>query len=64
MSKAYYCAEHKEKQNYSEKKPVSVLFCPPQIPHGLPWDGTQASTCRSWKLTGKLLYDKTCSDFG
>jgi hypothetical protein len=54
MSKAYYCAEHREKQLLSAK-PVSVLFCPPQIPHGPPWDGNQASTSRSWKLTGKLI---------
>jgi hypothetical protein len=32
-------------------KSAPVLFCPPKIPHGLPWDWTIVSTVRSCWLT-------------
>jgi len=38
-------------ENESTKKSVPVLLCPPQIPHGLHSECTQAVTVRSWPLT-------------
>jgi hypothetical protein len=35
----------------SQRKPAPVPFCPPQIPHDLTWDGTQAAVVGSWQLT-------------
>jgi hypothetical protein len=36
-------------------KPVSMLFCPPQIPHGLPLAWTQASAVRGKRLTTRAM---------
>jgi hypothetical protein len=35
-----------EKTEVLREKPVTVPFCPPQIPHGLTRDGTRASAVR------------------
>ena len=44
--------------NYSDRgkqvvgqRPVSVLLCPPEIPHGLAWGQSRPSTVRSRRLT-------------
>jgi hypothetical protein len=34
-----------------QRKPASVPLGPPQIPHYLTWDQTQATTVGSWRLT-------------
>jgi hypothetical protein len=39
------------KPKYSGEKPVPVPLCPPQIPHGLTRDRTQASAVRGRRLT-------------
>jgi hypothetical protein len=39
------------KPKYSGEKPVPVPLCPPQIPHGLTRDRTQASVVRGRRLT-------------
>jgi hypothetical protein len=33
-------------EHWSTQKLVTVPLCPPQIPHGLAWDGTGASAVR------------------
>jgi hypothetical protein len=38
------------KSDWLGEKPVPVLLCPPQIPHGLPWERTQASAMRIQRL--------------
>ena len=35
----------------TQRKPVSVPLFPLQIPHGLGWEQTQASTVKEWQLT-------------
>jgi hypothetical protein len=35
----------------TRRKPAPVPLCPPQIPHDLTWDRTQAATVGSWRLT-------------
>jgi hypothetical protein len=41
----------------TQRKPVLLPLCPPQIPHGLPWARTQASTVRSRRLTAWLQHN-------
>jgi len=36
---------------YTQKKPVPLPLCPPQIPHGMAWDHTRALIVRGWQLT-------------
>jgi hypothetical protein len=37
-----------EKTQVLGEKPVPQQFCPPQNPHGLPWDCSQAFMGRGW----------------
>ena len=46
-----YCWNDREKLKYSEKKPVPLPICLPQILHGLAWDQTQASLVSGQGLT-------------
>jgi hypothetical protein len=39
---------------YSEK-PAPGTLCPPQIPHDMTCDGTQATEMGSWRLTAKAM---------
>jgi hypothetical protein len=39
----------------TQRKPAPVRLCPPQIPHDLTWDKTQATVVASWQLTEEYL---------
>jgi len=51
-----HCPSHKwrmdmhidrKEQKCPGGKPIAVLLCPTQVPHGVPWDRTWASAVRS-----------------
>jgi hypothetical protein len=44
------------RENWStQSKPAPVPLCPPQIPHDLTWDRTQAATVESQRLTAWVM---------
>jgi hypothetical protein len=45
MTMEHWSATDSENRS-TRKEPTPVSLCPPQIPHGLMWDQTQASVVR------------------
>jgi hypothetical protein len=39
----------------TQRKPVPVPICPPQIPHDLTWDRNQSSAMGNWLLTTRAM---------
>ena len=44
----------------TEENPVPVPFCPPQIPRGLAWGGTQAFAVKNRQLTPRASPRPNC----
>jgi hypothetical protein len=44
----------------TQRKPVPVPLCPPQIPHGLTWDRTRIAAVESWRLTAWVMARSCC----
>jgi hypothetical protein len=45
----------------TQRKPVPVPLCPPQMPHALTWAWTKAATVGRWRLTALMIFDMGCT---